>query len=210
MKLRGLLNLAFVLPCLVCAAQDAQQTATSSDPSQGAATTTVNTPAQAGEAGDSYVIGPSDVITVTVWGQEKLSGSLLVRLDGKISMPLLGDVMAAGRTPLELSDEITTKLKKFVQTPIVSVVLTQSNSKKVYLLGEVTKKGPVDLTPGMTLLEAISAAGGLTDYASKGKIYILRVEDGKQQKIPVHYKEALKGSEDSNVALKSGDTIVVP
>ncbi len=209
MKLRGLLHLAFLLPCLVCAAQNTQQAATSPDPAQGAATPGTVPPPAAG-AGDSYVIGPSDVITVTVWQDPKLSGSLLVRLDGKISIPLLGDLMAAGKTPLELSDEITTKLKKYIQDPNVSVVLTQSNSKKVYLLGEVTKRGPVDLTPGMTLLEAISAAGGLTDYANKGKIYILRLEDGKQERIPVHYKEALKGSEESNVALKSGDTIVVP
>jgi polysaccharide biosynthesis/export protein len=209
MKLKVLLNLAIALPSLACAAQDAQHTAASPDPAQSVAAAG-NAPMPAVGAGNSYVIGPSDVITVTVWKEPTMSGSVLVRLDGKISLPLLGDVTAAGKTPLELADDITTRLKKFIQDPNVSVVLTQSNSKKIYLLGEVTRKGPVDMTPGMTLLEAIANAGGLTDYAQKGKIYILRVENGQQQKIPVHYKQALKGDGDSNVALKSGDTIVVP
>jgi polysaccharide biosynthesis/export protein len=209
MKINGLLSLAFVLPGLICAAQDAPHVATPPDATQSVATAG-NAPTPAVAAGNSYVIGPSDVITVTVWKEPTMSGSVLVRLDGKISLALLGDVTAAGKTPLELADEITTRLKKYIQDPNVSVVLTQSNSKKIYLLGEVTRKGPVDMTPGMTLLEAIGNAGGLTDYAQKGKIYILRVEDGKQQRIPVHYKQALKGDSDSNVALKSGDTIVVP
>ena len=110
-----------------------------------------------------------------------------------ISLPLLGDVPASGLTPLQLASSIQEKLKKFIQDPNVSVVLTQIHSKTVYLLGEVEKKGPVEMTPGMTLLEAISSAGGLTDFANAKKIYILRNESGAHQKIPVHYKEALKG-----------------
>jgi polysaccharide export outer membrane protein len=113
-------------------------------------------------------------------------------------------------TPLQLADQISTKLKKYIQDPNVSVVLTQINSKKVYLLGEVAKKGPMEMTPGMTLLEAISSAGGLTDYANTKKMYILRDDAGKHEKIPVHYKEALKGNSELNLVLKSGDTIVVP
>jgi polysaccharide biosynthesis/export protein len=209
MKLKILLNLALAVPCLACAAQDRQRTAAPPDPGQSVAAA-VDTPRRAPAAPDNYVIGPSDVITVTVWQQEKLSGNVLVRLDGKISLPLIGDVTAAGKTPLELANQISIMLTKYVQDPNVSVVLTQSNSKRIYLLGEVAKKGPVPMTPGMTLLEAIADAGGLTDFANAKKIYILRVDGGTQQKIPVHYKEALKGNSQSNVALKSGDTIVVP
>jgi len=208
MKRKGILIFAFVIPCLVCAAQDSQHTATPADSAPSVAATTGTAPAPA--TPDNYVIGPSDVLNVTVWKEPTLSGSVLVRLDGKISLPLIGDVTAAGMTPLQLADQITIKLKKYIQEPNVSVVLTQSNSKKVYLLGEVSKKGPIDWAPGMTLLQAIANAGGLTDFANKGKIYILRVEDGNQQKIPVRYKEALKGDSEANVVLKSGDTIVVP
>ncbi|MGA2276899.1 MAG: polysaccharide biosynthesis/export family protein [Terracidiphilus sp.] len=159
---------------------------------------------------DSYVIGASDVIAVTVLKETTLSGSLLVRPDGMISMPLLGDVKAAGKTPLHLAEEITEGLKKYIQDPNVTVVLNQMNSKKVYLIGEIGKTGPVDMTPGMTLLEAISTAGGLTPYANAKKIYILRSEAGKQQKIPVQYKLALKGNNTFNLVLNPGDTIVVP
>jgi polysaccharide export outer membrane protein len=161
-------------------------------------------------ASDSYVIGASDVLTITVWKEPTLSGSILVRPDGMISLALLGDVEASGLTPLQLADQITTKLKKFIQDPNVSVVISQIHSKVIYLLGEVVKRGPVEMTPGMTLLEAIASAGGLTDFAHSRKIYILRNESGTQQKIPVNYKQALKGNSTLNLALKPGDTIVVP
>ncbi len=113
-------------------------------------------------------------------------------------------------TPLQLADQISTKLKKYIQDPNVSVVISQIHSKVVYLLGEVVKKGPVEMTPGMTLLQAIASGGGLTDFANTKKIYILRDEAGTHQKIPVHYKEALKGNSESDLVLKPGDTIVVP
>ncbi|MGA3344130.1 MAG: polysaccharide biosynthesis/export family protein [Terracidiphilus sp.] len=158
----------------------------------------------------SYVIGASDMIVVTVFKEPTLSGSLLVRPDGMISMSLLGDVKASGKTPLELADEIAAKLKKFVQDPNVTVVLSQNNSKIVYLMGELAKPGPVGMTPGMTLLQAIATGGGLTPYANSKKIYILRNSGGKQEKIPVQYKQALKGDGSLNLALSPGDTIVVP
>jgi polysaccharide biosynthesis/export protein len=159
---------------------------------------------------DSYIIGPSDVLAVTVWKEPTLSGSILVRPDGMISLTLLGDVQASGLTPLQLADQIKTKLKKFIQDPNVSVVVSQIHSKLVYLLGEVVKRGPVEMTPGMTLLEAVASAGGLTDFANTKKMYILRSEGGLQKKIPVNYKQALKGDPTVNVTLKPGDTIVVP
>ena len=164
----------------------------------------------AGTAADSYVIGASDVLTVTVWKEPSLSGTLLVRPDGMISLSLIGDIQASGLTPLQLADQIEAKLKKFIQDPKASIVITQINSKKIFLLGEVGKKGPVDMTPGMTFLQAIAGAGGLTDYANSKKIYILRDEAGNRQKIQVHYKEALEGNRSFDLMLKPGDTIVVP
>jgi polysaccharide biosynthesis/export protein len=196
---RLFISILFLL-CLSCAAQDkAGKPAQAPVPDK-----VMEVPA------DSYVIGASDTLTVTVWKEPTLTGSLLVRPDGMISMPLLGDIQASGSTPLQLKDQIQIRLKKFIQDPNVSVVLTQIHSKIIYLLGEVGKKGPVEMTPDMTLLEAISSAGGLTDYANPKRIYILRSEGGAHEKIPVHYKEALKGDSALNLALKPGDTIVVP
>jgi polysaccharide export outer membrane protein len=205
MKPARLLVLALILPSLFCFAQDK---APATKPAEVAAP---SAPAPApGASSDTYIIGASDELTVTVWKETTLSGNDLVRPDGMISLALLGDVQAAGLTPLQLADQIATKLKKFVHDPNVSVVISQIHSKVIYLLGEVNKKGPVDMTPGMTLLEAISSAGGLTDYANAKKIYILRVEAGKHETIQAHYKEALKGDSASNLALQAGDTIVVP
>ena len=207
MKLGRLFILAFFVSSLFCHAQNKEA---AGKPAQVAAPALAMPAPAAGTATDSYVIGASDVLTVTVWKEPTLSGSLLVRPDGMISLPLLGDIQASGMTPLQLADQIEAKLKKFMQDPKVSVVLTQIRSKIIYLLGEVEKKGPVEMTPGMTLLEAISSAGGLTEFANSKKIYILRDEAGKHQKIPVHYKEALKGDSTLDLVLKHGDTIVVP
>jgi polysaccharide export outer membrane protein len=202
MKYGRLLILAFALPGLMCMAQDKEQGAKPAQPT---------TPAlPAGTAADTYVIGPSDMIAVTVWKEPTLSGSLLVRPDGMISLSLLGDVQAAGLTPLQLADQIAAKLKKFIQDPNVSVVVNAIHSKVVYLMGEVGKKGPIEMTPAMTLLEAIGSAGGVTEFANVKKMYILRDEAGKHEKIPVHYKEALKGDSALDLVLKPGDTIVVP
>jgi polysaccharide export outer membrane protein len=159
---------------------------------------------------DSYVIGATDVVMVTVYKEPTLSSSMLVRPDGMISLPLLGDVKADGKTPLQLADDITVKLKKFIQDPNVTVTLTAMNSKKVYMIGEIGKMGPIEMTPGMTLLQAIASAGGLTPYANAKKIYILRTEGGKQRKIFVQYKQALRGDGSLNLPLIPGDTIVVP
>jgi polysaccharide biosynthesis/export protein len=190
----------------------AQQGASADPPAaQAAPADTTATATDSSNSSSSYVIGASDVLTVTVWREPTLSGSILVRPDGMISLPLLGDVPASGLTPLQLADQISFKLKKYIQDPKVSVVVTQIHSKLVFLLGEVGKKGPVEMTPGMTLLEALSAAGGLTDFANAKKMYVLRNEKvGSQTRIPVKYKEALKGNAANNIVLKPGDTIVVP
>jgi polysaccharide export outer membrane protein len=207
MKPERLLILAFFLPSLISYSQNPEPAA---GPAQVAAPAPAAPNSAVGTASSSYVIGPSDVLTVTVWKEPTLSGSILVRPDGMITLPLIGDVQASGLTPLQLADQIAAKLKKYVQAPNVSVVVGAIHSKVVYLLGEVGKRGPVEMTSGMTLLDAIASAGGLTEYANTKKIYILRDEAGKHERIPVHYKEALKGNSELNLVLEPGDTIVVP
>lgn len=178
--------------------------------STGAPASTPATVRVANAADSGYTIAPSDELVITVWQEPALSGERLVRPDGKISMSLLGDIQASGLKPMELADEITRKLQKYVKDPVVSVIVSHIHHNLVYLLGEVGKKGPVEMTPGMTLLEGISSAGGLTDYAKKSKIYILRTIDGKQQRVRVDYKKALQGEAAFNIDLEPGDTIVVP
>jgi polysaccharide export outer membrane protein len=161
-------------------------------------------------AGPDYVIGADDMLHISVWKEPDLTESLPVRPDGKISLPLLNDVVAAGLTPSQLSDSITTKLKKFIADPHVTVVVTAMNSQKIYVLGEVLHPGTTLLQPNMTVLQAL-ASSGFTQFANTKGIYILRNENGKQQKIPVHYRSLIKGEEmDRNLILKPGDTIVVP
>lgn len=205
MKLRELF-FTFLISTLCCSAQSRE----ASKGLSSAAPASSDPAARPAAMDDSYIIAASDVLTVTVWKQPTLSGSLLVRPDGKISMPLLGDVQASGQKPMRLAAQITEELKRFMRDPEVSVVVSKIHNNYVYLLGEVGKKGPVVMTPGMTLLEAISSAGGLTDYAKKNKIYILRKVDGKDHKLPVNFKKALKGDADFNVTLTPGDTIIVP
>lgn len=206
MKLRTQFLIATLLLSLYGQIQG-QEPSNSSGPNSNSGTAAES---KSGALDHSYVIGKSDVLTVTVWKQPNLSGSLLVRPDGKISMPLLGDVQAAGLTPMHLAARIGQDLKQFMKDPDVSVVVSHIHKNFVYLLGEVGKKGPVVMTPGMTLLEALSCGGGLTVFAHKSKIYILRQVNHKQKKIRVNYKKALKGDAGYNVALMPGDTIVVP
>ena len=169
-----------------------------------------NPPQQAPQVGPSYVIGADDTLFISVWKEPDLTNTLPVRADGMISMPLLNDVVAAGLTPMQLTASITEKLKKYVADPHVTVVVTQMNSQKVYVTGEVTHGGAMPLTPGMTVLQALATAG-FTQFANTSKIYVLRHENGSEKKYPVNYKKLLKGeSSDQNILLKPGDTIVVP
>lgn len=167
--------------------------------------------ADSAAAKDNFVIGPQDVLQITVWHETELSGSVPVRPDGKISIALLHDVRAAGLTPMQLTDDLKERLKKYIQDPQVSVTVTQVNSQRVYVIGEVGRAGPMPMTPGMTVLQAISSAGGLSQFANAKKIYVLRQEGGTQQKLAFNYKQALKGENPAqNIELRTGDTIVVP
>jgi polysaccharide export outer membrane protein len=174
-------------------------------PGNGGAASTPNTP-----AGSDYVIGADDTLHVSVWKEPDLTATLPVRPDGKISLPLLNDVVAAGLTPMELADSITVKLKKFIADPRVTVVVTAMNSQRIFVTGEVVHSGAVPLLPNMTVLQALSAAG-FTQFADLKKIYLLRTENGKQVKLPFNYKEVVKGRRpEENIQLRPGDTVVVP
>jgi polysaccharide biosynthesis/export protein len=161
------------------------------------------------KAGPEYVIGPEDVLHVAVWKEADLTATLPVRPDGKISLPLLNDVQAAGMTPEQLGESLTVKLKKYIADPRVTVVVTTINSKRIYVNGEVLHSGPMPMLPNMTVLQALSTAG-LNQFAKTKGIYVLRTENGKQQKLPVNYRKLLKGEIAENYLLQTGDTIVVP
>ena len=161
-------------------------------------------------ANEDYVIGADDTLHISVWKEPDLTETLPVRPDGKISLPLLGDVPAAGMTPTELGDAIKQKLKKYIADPRVTVVVTAMNSRRIFVTGEVTHSGAMPLLPHMTMLQAL-AASGFTQFANVKGIYLLRQEAGKQVKLSFNYKDVVKGVHpEENIALKPGDTIVVP
>lgn len=159
----------------------------------------------------AYKIGPQDVLRIDVWKEDQLTRTVPVRPDGKITLPLLNDVQAAGLTPMELADTIRDLLKKYITSPQVSVTVSEINSRRVYVTGEVARAGAYPLLPGMTVLQALSSGGGFTQFARTKNIYILRTENGKQVKYPFNYKEAISGKKpEQNILLQPGDVIVVP
>ena len=167
--------------------------------------------AEAIASGDQYVIGTEDVLYINVWREETLTRTILVRADGKVSMPLIDDVQAAGLTPLQLKQVITERLKQFIDNPNVSVVVTEANSFKVFVTGEVKTPGVYRLRSETTLLQIIPMAGGFTDWANQKKIMIIRKEGGREKRFTANYKKILEGDDPaSNIALKPGDTVVVP
>jgi polysaccharide export outer membrane protein len=158
-----------------------------------------------------YVIGAEDVLDINVWKEPEASRAVPVRPDGKISLPLLNDVQAAGLTPMQLGSVITAQLKKFMAQPQVTVIVITINSRRVYVLGEVNRGGAIPLMPNMTVLQALSSAGGFTQFANQKQIYVVRNEDGKQLRFPFNYRQAVQGKDsEQNIILKPGDTIVVP
>ena len=197
----------FLLVGMLASGASAQANAKASD---GAAKPDKQQTEPVSVAGPDYVIGADDMLHISVWKEPDLTESLPVRPDGKISLPLLNDVLAAGLTPTQLADSITTKLKKYLSDPRVTVVVTAMNSQKVYVMGEVVHTGSMALQPNMTVLQALASAG-FTQFANTKGIYVLRMDSGKQQKIPVNYRALIKGEAmDQNLVLKPGDTVVVP
>jgi polysaccharide export outer membrane protein len=161
--------------------------------------------------GSEYKIGAQDVLRIDVWKEDQLTRTVPVRPDGKVTLPLLNDVQAAGLTPRELADIITEGLKKFINSPQVTVTVAEINSRRVYVTGEVTRPGAFPLLPDMTVLQALSSSGSFTQFAKLKNIFVLRVEDGKQVKHPFNYKEAVNGKNpEQDMLLQPGDIIVVP
>jgi polysaccharide export outer membrane protein len=163
-------------------------------------------------ADGSYIIGDDDVLSISVWKEPDLSKQIPVRSDGKISLPLMGEVQAAGRTPSQLEQEITAKLRSYITDPQVTVIIQQINSQKFNILGQVTKPGSYPFTAGTTIVDAIATAGGFRDFAKKKSIYVLRQPPGGEElRIPFNYEKFIKGKNaDQNITLKPHDTIVVP
>jgi polysaccharide export outer membrane protein len=159
----------------------------------------------------AYLIGPEDMLDINVWKEPDVSRVVPVRPDGRISLPLINDVVAAGITPQQLAHNVTDKLRQFINEPQVTVIVTQINSQRVFVVGEVLRAGAFPLIPGMTVLQALSSAGGFTTFANVKKIHVMRVHDGKHVELPFNYREVLSGDNpDQNIKLEPGDTVVVP
>lgn len=159
----------------------------------------------------SYIISPGDVLKVSVWMQPQLTETVPVRPDGRISLPLLHDMRAAGRTPMELGTIVAKRLRRYLHDPQVTVIVTQVNGQLIYILGKVKRAGEYPLMPGMTVLQALSSAGGFTEFANRSKIIVLRTDHGKQIQFHFDYPAVISGRKASeNILLKPGDNIIVP
>jgi polysaccharide export outer membrane protein len=162
---------------------------------------------------NDYIIGPDDLLSVVFWRDQQLSGDVLVRPDGKISLPLLDDVQAAGLTPRQLRDRLIGEARRYVSEPVATVVVRQVNSRKVYITGLVARPGQYQLTPSMTVLQLIATAGGLQDFAKSREIRVVRNENGKPVNMRFDYDEITKNPDkaaQNNIELRPGDTIIVP
>jgi polysaccharide export outer membrane protein len=199
-----------LLPAMTLPAA-AQQDTKKKDDTKVARATNIDPKPRPATEDPNYIIGAEDVLDINVWKEPDLTRVVPVRPDGKISLPLLNDVQAAGLTPLQLGLLITENLRKFLTEPQVTIIVTQINSRRIYLLGEVAKPGAYSLLPNMTVLQALSSGGGFSNFAKQRKIYVLRTENGKSVKYPFDYKEVLAGRRpEENIVLQPGDTIVVP
>ena len=186
----------------------AQTTRTGIDRGDAATAAAVKLPVPAAE----YVIGPDDVLAVNIWKEPEISRTLPVRPDGNISLPLIGDLMASGRTPAQLQNEIRQQLVAYLSNPEVAVLVQEAKSHKFNIVGEVEKPGAYVISGPMTILDAIAVAGGLRDFARQSKIYVLRFNgEGSRTRIPFNYKQVIRGNAlQADVQLQPRDTVVVP
>jgi len=161
---------------------------------------------------DEFIIGTGDVLAINVWKEAEVSRVIPVRSDGRISLPLIGELQASGLTPRQLEAEITKRLKDYVADPSVTVVVQEIHSQKINVLGMVSHPGSFPLAKPMTVLDAVATAGGFRDFAKQKDMYVLHKDAaGKQTRIAVNYKDVIKGLHpEQNVELQSGDTVVVP
>jgi polysaccharide export outer membrane protein len=209
---RALLVLSQVFVCTLAAQVPASQPASSSVILSADAPVQLATSSESKPHDDSFVIGADDVLAINVWKETDISRSVPVRSDGKISLPLVGELVAAGRTPLQLETDITAKLRNYITDPEVTVMVQQINSEKYNILGQVTKPGSYPLIATTTIVDAIAVAGGLKDFAKKKGIYILRQNAvGGNSRIDFSYPDYIKGKNTKqNIALKPHDTVIVP
>jgi len=207
MHLHTLPAAAFVLAASVVVPVGAQQAvAKSPSPAESSmnAVTSVSVP-------PGYVIGPEDVLSVTFWHDKDMSADVVVRPDGKISLPLLNDVDAAGLTPEQLRGQLVKSASKFVEDPNATVVVKEIHSRKVFITGNVAKPGTFPLIGDMNVMQLIALAGGLAEYADSKNILVMRNEAGKAQSFKFNYKDVTKQRHvEQNIALKPGDTVIVP
>ena len=179
-------------------------------PSTGAAPAAARSTAAAAWNDQEYRLGPGDKLRVEVYGESQLSQSLQVRPDGRITLPLIGDLRAATQTPAQLREAITTSLKDYITNPVVTVIVQEAVAAQIYVIGEVLDPGVQVMQGPLTVLQALAQAGGLKEFADKGDIHILRQgPGGRPQPIPFNYKDAMKGRIEP-MQLQPGDTVVVP
>ncbi len=157
---------------------------------------------------NQYIIGPEDVLSIYVWREEALTKTVPVRMDGKISLPLVDDIQAAGMTPLQLKSELTKKLKEYIDDPTVTITVVEANSFKVYVAGEVKQPGVLILRSETTLLKLIIRVGGFTPFANERKIIIITRENGVEKRIKANYRDIVDGDE-PDVVIRRGDTVIV-
>jgi len=215
-QIAGLFVLAFYLMAMP-AFVSAQQASPGADKAEKKATApkaelqSKQSTAQVAADSGTYVIGPEDVLYIYVWKEENLSRTVPVRMDGMISIPLVDDIKAAGLTPLQLKELLLAKLREYVDTPDVTVIVTEANSYKVYVQGEVRNPGVVILRTETSILQLIVKVGGFTDWADKKKITVIRKEGGKEIRIRANYKKIIDGDEGAqDIILKSGDIVIIP
>lgn len=162
-------------------------------------------------ASEEFIIGPEDGLTINVWKEPELSSTVVVRPDGKITLPLINEIQASGLTARHLQERIAERLKDFISSPVVTVIVKEIHSQNVIIMGEVAKPGAYPFGSPMTVVEAIGRAGGFLTYAKTKKIEIIRRENDRQSRYPFNYNDFIKGKNtDQNIFLKNGDVIIVP
>lgn len=158
-----------------------------------------------------YVIGADDVLTIVFWKDKDMSGDVAVRPDGKISLPLVNDVQAAGLTPPQLRERLMEEAKRYIEDPNVTIIVRQINSRKVFITGQVNKPGPYPLSGPTTVLQLLSMAGGVAEFAHSKNIVVMRTENGKQVSYPFNYKDVMaRKNLKQNIELRPGDVVIVP
>jgi polysaccharide biosynthesis/export protein len=197
--------------CLAAPVVDAQSASSNKDSKSAGQKALTNGESQppATTVPDAYRIGIGDQLQIAVWHERDLSLTVVVRPDGIITMPLLNDINVVGQTPKELGTSITEKLKPFINEPQVTVSVVSIQSRKAYVIGQVTRQGSYPLNDKKTVLELITEAGGLGPFAKANSIYVLRVVNGKEIKIPFQYKKVIAGK-GQDVELQPGDRLIVP